>query len=106
MASAHNSIGVTGNGSEDIFVAKINCTGNWEWAASAGGVNYDYPVSMVGRRDGSALVTGMFTRQSATFGSRSITYKRWRYRGFTGHFYCQNQLDGKLGMGSVSGRCR
>ena len=74
MASAHNnSIGVTGNGYQDIFVAKINSAGNWEWATSAGGVSYDEPITMVGLSGGSALVTGYFYGQGATFGSRGIT---------------------------------
>jgi len=73
MASAHNSIGVTGNGYQDIFVAKINSAGSWDWATSAGGVSTDIPLSMVGLGDGSALVTGYFYGQGATFGSHGIT---------------------------------
>ena len=65
--------GITSAGSSDIFVAKISSTGNWDWARSAGGVNYDAPVSMIGLGDGSALVTGWFRSRGATFGSLGIT---------------------------------
>ena len=63
---------LTTNGSYDIFVAKLNPSGNWLWAVKAGGTSVDegYGIAMDGV--GNAYVTGYFNN-AATFGSLTLT---------------------------------
>ena len=60
------------SGEEDIFAAKLNSSGNWLWAAKAGGTAIDrgYGIDVDGA--GSTWVTGSF-RGTATFGSNTLT---------------------------------
>ena len=57
----------------DIFVARLNASGTWDWAVRGGGTMYnDRGHSIVVADDGSAYVHGLFYGQgSTTFGSIS-----------------------------------
>lgn len=55
-------------GSSDIFVAKIDSTGNWIWATKAGGILGDKGISIDTLSDNSAMVVGYFG-STATFGN-------------------------------------
>ena len=59
-------------GNDDVFVAKLNASGNYEWATPAGGTNYDYGDGVSVLADGSSIVTGEFYG-TATFGSTTFT---------------------------------
>jgi len=51
---------LTSAGSDDVFVAKLDASGTYEWATQAGGTSNDsgYGVSVLA--DGSSIVTGIF----------------------------------------------
>jgi len=57
----------------DIFVAKINSSGIWQWAVSAGGTgDSEKGYDLVLDDAGNIYVTGLF-EDTATFGSYSLT---------------------------------
>jgi len=59
-------------GTSDIFAAKLDNAGNWQWAARAGGSSFDYAYGIITDGMGDAYLTGCF-KQSAQFGSTSLT---------------------------------
>jgi hypothetical protein len=58
---------LTGNGIEDIFVAKYDSSGNYLWAHSAGGANTDMGQSIAVDYMGNVLVTGNFNGAAVDF---------------------------------------
>jgi hypothetical protein len=66
------SYSLTSNGDSDIFVGKIDNSGNWLWATRAGGINDDSGTSIVADDNGNCYVTGYFN-DTAMFGSYSLT---------------------------------
>ena len=58
-------------GSWDIFVARIDQEGNWEWAAQAGGINYDVCQGIAVDNTSFIYITGYFSGV-ANFGSTSL----------------------------------
>ena len=63
---------VTSKGGGDVFIAKLDKTGNWAWVTSAGGSNNDGGQSIALDNDGNIYITG-FIRKSAQFGSESLS---------------------------------
>ncbi len=59
-------------GLNDIFAAKLDGSGNWLWAVSAGSTNLDEAHGIALDGDGNAYITGIF-RLTATFGTISVT---------------------------------
>lgn len=57
----------TGYGSRDVFLAKYDSDGNFKWATSAQGMNYDEPRSLSVDDDGDVYVTGYFNSRSIAF---------------------------------------
>ena len=74
------SYSLTSSGGCDIFVAKMDATGNWLWATQAGGSDDDYAYGIAIDNSGNSYVTGSFL-DIATFGaySISITGGVWYY---------------------------
>jgi hypothetical protein len=73
-SATFGSITITSSGSSDIFVAKLNTSGNWEWASSAGGVGTE--ISGTGNSIsidlyGNSYITGQ-TNSVAHFGTHTI----------------------------------
>ena len=66
------SYSLTSSGSEDVFVAKIDADGNWQWATGAGGSDWDYGLGIEVDDTGNSYVTGCF-QDVATFGPFTIT---------------------------------
>ena len=66
------SYSLTSSGSSDIFVAKMDANGNWQWATNAGGINYDTGDGIAIEDNGNSYVTGLFGG-TITFGSYSLT---------------------------------
>lgn len=63
---------VTSNGDTDIFVAKLDNEGDWQWVATAGGYGMDGGIAISRDNAGNLFVTGPFTA-SAYFGSTTLT---------------------------------
>ena len=59
-------------GTEDIFVAKLDGSGNPVWAKSAGGVLSDKGAGIALDTAGNAYVTGSFSSTSITFNSTNL----------------------------------
>ena len=67
---------LTSSGYIDIFVAKIDALGNWQWVTQAGGTDYDYGRAIAIDDAGNSYVTGYFSG-TATFGSYSLISSGW-----------------------------
>jgi len=63
---------LTSSGYEDIFVAKLDSSGNWLWAKQAGGTDYDDGNGIAVDDNGNSYVTGYY-EGSATFGATTLT---------------------------------
>ena len=60
------------SGNYDIFVAKMDANGNWQWVTQAGGSDWDRSDGIAIDDIGNCFVTGSFYN-TATFGSYSLT---------------------------------
>lgn len=56
----------------DIFVARLDVSGNWAYAVQAGGLDYDFPTKVLSNGN-DIFVTGRFGPTSANFGSTTLT---------------------------------
>jgi len=63
---------LTSSGSKDIFVTKLDSSGNVTWAKSLGGTQNDISRSIITDSNGNAYIIGEFT-DKATFGNISLT---------------------------------
>jgi len=63
---------LTGYDYNDIFVAKMDQNGVWQWATKAGGTGHDKGLAIKVDGAGNSYVTGYFNG-TATFGSYSLT---------------------------------
>ena len=71
----HTLTAVEGN---DIFVAKLDPSGNWLWAASAGGTKSEEGHDIAVDGSGIAYVTGYYNNTGATFGSHALPPNGYR----------------------------
>jgi len=62
------------NGFSDVFITKLDSSGNVLWARSAGGVYSERGHGIVSDRDGNAYIVGVFNTES-TFGDFTLTGK-------------------------------
>ena len=51
---------LTSNGGSDVFIQKLDASGNFIWAKSMGGTSYDYSHSITTDASGNVYVTGRF----------------------------------------------
>lgn len=63
---------LTSKGAQDIFIAKLDGTGKWQWVKQAGGKEYDIGYGIDVNSQGTVFVTGFFPRES-TFGTTSFS---------------------------------
>jgi hypothetical protein len=61
-------------GYEDVFVAKIDAAGNYQWVAQAGGTNTDVGNSLAVDSNGNVYVAGNFKSLQATFGGTTLAH--------------------------------
>jgi type II secretory pathway pseudopilin PulG len=71
--ASFGSTTLTSSGFGDIFIAKVNSSGNFMWATKAGGTDNDQGGnSVAATSDGGAIIAGKFVG-TATFGSTTLT---------------------------------
>lgn len=56
----------------DIFIVKYDGLGNILWAKRAGGINDDYPTSIMADASGGIYMTGYYNSPTITFGSHVL----------------------------------
>jgi hypothetical protein len=62
----------TSSGSYDVFIAKYDAAGNFQWAARAGSSGEDFGRNIAVDGSGNSYITGTF-RNLASFGSTTLT---------------------------------
>ena len=73
--SSFGSFELTGEGMEDIFVAKLDSDGNWVWAKQAGGENGDHSMDIAVDSANNIYLAGYFgmsEEDTSTFGTISL----------------------------------
>jgi len=65
---------LTSNGKSDIFIQKLDASGNFIWAKSIGGANWDFGLSIITDASGFIYVTGTF-EDSVDFNPGASTFK-------------------------------
>ena len=70
--ASFGSTTVTSNNYEEVFVAKVNGNGEWQWVVSAGGSYMDLGWDIDIDSNGNLYVTGMYS-DVASFGSTTVT---------------------------------
>ena len=63
---------LSSQGAEDVFVAKLDTNGGWQWAKCAGGTGSDKGAGIAVDPNGNIYVTGFFSG-TATFGTTTLT---------------------------------
>ena len=63
---------LTSSGNADVFVAKLDSSGNFLWATKAGGTHYDEGYGIATEGAGSVYVTGYFEGMG-TFGTQTLS---------------------------------
>ena len=71
-SAAFGALTLNSSGSEDVFAAKLDSSGNWLWAVRAGGVYWDYGNCIALDGAGNAYLTGQFAG-SAAFGTNTLS---------------------------------
>lgn len=69
---AFGSTNLTSSGNFDVYIAKLDLSGAWQWAKKAGGTSRDYGSGIASNSAGDVFVTGTFA-SSATFGTTTLT---------------------------------
>jgi len=69
--AAFGSIDLHSSGFKDVFLAKLDTSGNWIFATKAGGSGFDDCYGITVDNNGNSYVTGSFT-DTITFGSHTL----------------------------------
>ena len=64
---------LTNAGGSDMFVVKLNSSGTYLWAKSAGGTGTESGAGISVDASGNVIVSGYFSSSSLTFGSTTLT---------------------------------
>lgn len=70
--SLFGTTSIASNGGNDIFIAKMNSAGDWQWALGAGASSSDYGYDIRVDASGNSFVTGYFD-ETVSFGTTSLT---------------------------------
>ncbi|HIF16371.1 MAG TPA: hypothetical protein EYQ85_03855, partial [Candidatus Poseidoniales archaeon] len=76
-SATFGNISISGGSYSDIFVAKLNSDGEWQWVAKAGSSVWDVSSSIDTDSSGNSYITGKYGNggsTSASFGEHSISY--------------------------------
>jgi hypothetical protein len=65
---------LTSAGESDVFIAKLDPSGNFIWAKSAGGANGDYANKIATDGNGNLFITGSFYSPSLVLDSYTLTH--------------------------------
>jgi len=87
---------MTPNGLDDAFIVKLNSSGDFVWAYSAGGSSFDYSNAVVLDPFGYGYITGFVQSESITFGSTTIT-NNCNSTSFISKFYACNGIVSNAG---------
>ena len=71
-SATFGSTTLTSSGMSDIFIAKLDSSGNWLWVQNAGGTGSDWSHGIAVDASGNSYVTGYFFSTAATFGNITI----------------------------------
>lgn len=71
-SAAFGATNLNSSGYSDVFVAKLDPSGIWQWAKRAGGTSDDVSYGISADSSGNSYVTGYFYG-TAAFGSNSLT---------------------------------
>lgn len=88
---------LTSAGAEDVFVARLDRAGNWQWAVRAGGRGSDYGSAVATGAQGQVVVAGSYS-WTAGFGTQSLTA-----RGNTDIFAAQLSPGGNWQWATTAG---
>ncbi len=102
--ASFGTIHLTATGAADLFVAKIDKDGNWQWAKSAGGtdqVSYTIGYNIAIDSQGNSYVQGLLqtssngtdTTYTASFGSNTISFYRMLSSSDVADYLCVAKLD-------------
>lgn len=89
--AAFNGTTIYGNGNRDIFIAKYDMDGNFQWVKQAGSAGRDEAKAIKCDNDGNIYIAGMY-KDSAIFGS-SILFSPL---GYFNSFLAKYAPDGSL----------
>jgi len=67
-----NNIEIINNGIRDVFIAKLNSDGRWQWAKGLGGISRDEGNGVAADTKGNTYVIGEF-QGAAMFGDTNLT---------------------------------
>lgn len=68
------TLNLTTAGLYDIFISKIDNSGNFVWVKAVGGTSYDYGLSIAISTSGNIHVTGYFQSGSLSFGAYALIF--------------------------------
>ena len=88
--SAFGATTLTSSGYKDLFVCKLDASGNFLWAIKAGGISIDQGQGLAVDSAGNCYVTGEF-RDTAIFGDTTLTSS-----GGRDMFVCKLDSDGNF----------
>jgi len=71
-AGTFGATNIVSRGAEDLFLAKLDSSGQWLWTSTAGGTNTDEGRGLAIDRDGNCYAAGIFFG-SAVFGTNAVT---------------------------------
>jgi len=72
IAASFGSTNLTSAGGNDLYVAKLNSSGSWQWAKRGGGPGYDLVTSISVDGSGNCYATGTY-RGTSSFGTTNLT---------------------------------